>query len=202
MADNTTLNAGSGGDVYGSDDISSVKYQRVKLIHGVDGTNDGDVATTNPLPVRRPLVYGSKTTITWSGAPGGTGLATGTGARESTVIDNTSTKYRNFRIRVQTKGKASGTAYLDFYVYAALGDTTYTDGATGTDATFTAANRLNSRYLGSVKMNTTSAVQAEFMLADAFPDAPDKWGLIGINNSGAGLSDTSGDHVIEYEGIY
>jgi hypothetical protein len=52
MADNTTLNVGSGGDVYGSDDISSVKYQRVKLIHGVDGTNDGDVASTNPLPIR------------------------------------------------------------------------------------------------------------------------------------------------------
>jgi hypothetical protein len=52
MADNTTLNTGSGGDVIGSDDISSVKYQRIKLIHGVDGTNDGDVATTNPLPIR------------------------------------------------------------------------------------------------------------------------------------------------------
>jgi hypothetical protein len=56
MSDNTTLNVGSGGDVYGSDDISSVKYQRVKLIHGVDGTNDGDVAATNPLPVKGKLV--------------------------------------------------------------------------------------------------------------------------------------------------
>jgi len=56
MSDNTTLNVGTGGDVYGSDDISSVKYQRVKLIHGVDGTNDGDVALTNPFPVR-PLGY-------------------------------------------------------------------------------------------------------------------------------------------------
>jgi len=51
MADNTTLNAGTGGDVIGSDDISSVKYQRVKIIHGVDGTNDGDSAKTNPFPV-------------------------------------------------------------------------------------------------------------------------------------------------------
>jgi hypothetical protein len=52
MADDVTLNTGSGGDVIGADDISSVKYQRIKLIHGVNGTNDGDVALTNPLPVR------------------------------------------------------------------------------------------------------------------------------------------------------
>jgi hypothetical protein len=52
MADNTTLNTGSGGDVIGSDDISSVKFQRVKLIHGIDGVNDGDVSTINPYPVR------------------------------------------------------------------------------------------------------------------------------------------------------
>lgn len=51
MADNTTLNAGSGGDVIASDDIGGVKYQRVKLIHGADGVNAGDVADSNPLPV-------------------------------------------------------------------------------------------------------------------------------------------------------
>jgi hypothetical protein len=56
MADNTTLNSGTGGDVIASDDISSVKYQRIKLIHGADGTNDGDVATGNPLPVRERMV--------------------------------------------------------------------------------------------------------------------------------------------------
>lgn len=51
MADNTTFNAGSGGDTIGSDDIGGVKYERAKLIHGVDGTNNGDVAKANPLPV-------------------------------------------------------------------------------------------------------------------------------------------------------
>src|SRR5947207_2270061 len=56
MADNTVLNAGSGGDTYGSDDISGVKYQRIKLIHGADGTNAGDVAIANPLPVN-PLGF-------------------------------------------------------------------------------------------------------------------------------------------------
>lgn len=51
MADNITLNAGSGGATLAGDDISSVFYQRVKLVHGADGTNAGDIATTNPYPV-------------------------------------------------------------------------------------------------------------------------------------------------------
>jgi hypothetical protein len=50
MAENVAITPGS-GDVVGADDISGVKYQRVKLIHGADGVNAGDVATANPLPV-------------------------------------------------------------------------------------------------------------------------------------------------------
>lgn len=52
MADNTTLNAGTGGDVIASDDISGVKHQRVKLVLGNDGVSDGDVSSTNPVPVK------------------------------------------------------------------------------------------------------------------------------------------------------
>lgn len=51
MADNVSLNSMTGGDTAGADDIAGVKYQRVKLIHGADGVNDGDVSTTNPLPI-------------------------------------------------------------------------------------------------------------------------------------------------------
>ena len=52
MADNTTLNSMTGGDAIAADDISSVKYQRIKLIHGADGVNDGDVSSANGLPVQ------------------------------------------------------------------------------------------------------------------------------------------------------
>lgn len=52
MADNTVLPAGTAdGDTYASDDISGVKYQRVKLVLGADGVNGGDVASSNPLPI-------------------------------------------------------------------------------------------------------------------------------------------------------
>lgn len=50
MADNTTLNAGAGGDVIATDDIGGVKYQRVKLSIGADGAA-ADVHAFNPLPV-------------------------------------------------------------------------------------------------------------------------------------------------------
>lgn len=50
MADNTVLNAGTGGDTIASDDIAGVKYQRVKVTFGVDGAA-ADVAAASPLPV-------------------------------------------------------------------------------------------------------------------------------------------------------
>lgn len=52
MADNTTLNPGTGGDVISTDDIGgSVKVQRVKVQIGVDGAAD-DVNVGNAMPVR------------------------------------------------------------------------------------------------------------------------------------------------------
>lgn len=51
MSDNITLNSGSGGDTAAADDISGVKYQRVKITLGADGVNDGDVSSSNAMPV-------------------------------------------------------------------------------------------------------------------------------------------------------
>lgn len=62
MADNTTLNTGTGGDVIATDDIttlnggavSGVKAQRVKVGFGVDAAFR-DVESSNPLPVDTEL---------------------------------------------------------------------------------------------------------------------------------------------------
>jgi hypothetical protein len=56
-ADNFTSNAGSGGSTFASDDctvygVASIQVPRIKIGVGVDGTYDGDVALTNPMPVR------------------------------------------------------------------------------------------------------------------------------------------------------
>jgi hypothetical protein len=146
------------------------------------------------------ITYGSKTAITMTLTSLGSG-----NARECTVVSNTSNKYDDAIIQVQTNGSAAGnTATLDFYVYTALGDTTYADGATGSDAAFTAANRKNAIWIGSVTLNTTTAVNCTLprSVSACFNGImPEKWGLIAVNNSGAALSATAGNHVISYQGI-
>lgn len=50
MADNVTLDPGSGGAVIAADDITGVWHQRVKIQHGADGSAT-DVSSASPLPV-------------------------------------------------------------------------------------------------------------------------------------------------------
>lgn len=50
MAENVVLNSGSGGDTLAADDVGGVKIPRSKIVIGADGTNDGDVSASNPLP--------------------------------------------------------------------------------------------------------------------------------------------------------
>lgn len=50
MADNTELNAGTGGDTIATDDIAGIKHQRVKVQHGADGSAT-DASAAAPLPV-------------------------------------------------------------------------------------------------------------------------------------------------------
>ena len=54
MADNVLITPGA-GDTIAADDVGGVKLQRVKLVLGADGVNDGDVAATNPVPVTGTL---------------------------------------------------------------------------------------------------------------------------------------------------
>lgn len=50
MADNIQLNPGSSGDVLAADDVGGIKFQRVKVVHGADGSAL-DCSSANPLPV-------------------------------------------------------------------------------------------------------------------------------------------------------
>lgn len=52
MTDNTRLPVPtSEGDLIAADDVSGVKFQRVKLTLGDDGADDGNISATNPVPV-------------------------------------------------------------------------------------------------------------------------------------------------------
>lgn len=81
MTDNTILPVPTtSGDVIATDDIGGVKFQRVKLIHGADGVNDGDVSTVNPLPVEIQGSLGTADTKALGSAlvAGDVGLVTNT----------------------------------------------------------------------------------------------------------------------------
>lgn len=52
MADNIDVKDAADATVTVAGDlISGALFQRIKLVHGADGTNDGDIASGNPLPV-------------------------------------------------------------------------------------------------------------------------------------------------------
>ena len=131
MADNTTLNTGTGGDVIASDDVttlngsasSGVKVQRVKPSFGDDGAAR-DVSASFPLPVQ--LRNDSRTFITfWAtgAASGATGVETaitltrsgGPGATTTTGTSFTPTSGKRFRITsfmVASRGNATATAQV------------------------------------------------------------------------------------------
>lgn len=144
------------------------------------------------------IAYAAAATITLTGTSLGNGSA-----RESTVVDNTTNLYVDALLRVQSKGAAGGTGLLLVYAYAALDDTTYTDGATGSDAAFTAGNILNSALVAAITMNAANAIVAgPYSVAAAFGGRlPAKWGIIIKNSSGAALSATAGDHVFKFNGV-
>lgn len=50
MGDNLNITPGTGA-VAGADDIDGVLYQRIKIITGIDGVNNGDVSSSNPMPI-------------------------------------------------------------------------------------------------------------------------------------------------------
>jgi hypothetical protein len=53
MADDITLNPGTGGATLATDDIGGKHHQRVKIMHGADGVAT-DSSSATPFPVRQP----------------------------------------------------------------------------------------------------------------------------------------------------
>ena len=92
MADNVTLNSGTGGATLAADDISGIHHQRVKIQYGVDGAAT-DVSDTNPLPIDDAggsiTVDGTITADAGSGTFTVAGTVTANlGATDNAVLDN------------------------------------------------------------------------------------------------------------------
>jgi hypothetical protein len=119
MSDNTTL-PGT-GDVIASDDISGVKYQRIKLGFGVDGAYDGDVDQLNPLPIQPAAAYyiaGSGNTSTANLSAG----ATFTGTIEDVLSQPTCSLLINsdqpLQVTVQQFIDATGVNQVSSWVFS------------------------------------------------------------------------------------
>lgn len=149
----------------------------------------------------------SNQAITVSLAPAGVGLANN-GARASTAIDNSTNLFLDALVHVSIKSNAAGTAatgYVNVYAYGtADGGTTYSDGATGSDASITLTSPPNMRLIGicNVVANATTYKCGPFSVAAGFNGTmPDHWGIVIENKSGAALDATEGNHAKFYQGV-
>lgn len=129
-------------------------------------------------------------------------------ARESTAIDNSTNLFIDAEVFVKVKSAAastSSTGSVAVYAYGTVdGGTTYTEGATGTDAAITLTSPPNAPLIGVVNVvaNATTYRRGPFSVAAAFGGTlPEKWGIILVNLSGATLDSTAGNHSVVYQGV-
>ena len=126
-------------------------------------------------------------------------------AQSSTAVVNTTNLFMDVKLQVKIKTNAAGTSAtgaVNVFAYATADDgTTYSGGATGTDAAYT-ANKDQLIFLGSIPAvaNATTYVGL-FSLSRAFGygGIPAKWGIVVDNQSGAALDASVGAAV--YQGI-
>lgn len=106
------------------------------------------------------------------------------GSVSSSAIDNSTNKDIDGLLEIKTKGQASGTDFLEVYILESNDGTEWTDAA-------------NAKLIGVVQMNEASAVIKTLRIKDI----PSNFKLHFVNNSGATLSTTGGDHVVTFQGI-
>jgi hypothetical protein len=91
MADNVAITPGTGATV-GADEIGGILFQRVKVIVGADGTNNGDVSSANPMPVSGTVtVTGSTAVVSMPAVTGSVTLVGVSAITGSTSVVNTVT---------------------------------------------------------------------------------------------------------------
>jgi hypothetical protein len=155
LADNTTLSAGSGGDVIATDDLTSlnggvvsgVKVQRVKVGFGLDGAFR-DVESLNPLPTFGPDVTGSgniTTTDSVGTAPLGAGALINA-ASTSTSIVSIAAGGGDCAWNLQITGTWTGTIYFEISL----------DSTTGIDGNWVSCNGRQSGVVNTILSNSTT----------------------------------------------
>jgi len=112
-----------------------------------------------------------------------TSLANGSGV-DSSIIDNSVDLNIDADVEIKTNGQASGTGLLEVYLLSSIDNADFTDSA-------------NARLIGSVQMNSAVAVKKTLRLFDL----PKYYKFRFVNQSGAALSATAGDHAVSFLGV-
>lgn len=128
--------------------------------------------------------------------------------RQSAAIDNSSNKWLDVLVMLKIKSGAASTSSSGLInVYAAGsadGGTSYTDGASGSDAAMTPTSPTNLRLIGVINVvaNATTYTGGPFSVAAAFGGVlPDHFSLIIENKTGGTLDATEGNHAKFYQGV-
>jgi hypothetical protein len=128
-------------------------------------------------------------------------------SRASGVVSNTTNKFLDALVSLKVKTGASGvssTGSVALYAYASVdGGTTYTAGATGSDAAITLVNPTSLVLIGLLGCvaNATTYYFGPVSIASAFGGGlPEKWGIVVTNSTGAALDATEASHSLLYQG--
>lgn len=127
--------------------------------------------------------------------------------QQSAAIDNTTNLYFDAAVEIVVKTGASGvsaTGVVNVFAYgSANGGSNYTDGASGSNASFTPTNPSNLKLIGVINAvaNATTYTGGPFSVAGAFGYLPGKWGIVIQNATGAALDSTEGNHLKFFEGL-
>lgn len=119
--------------------------------------------------------------------------------RQSTLIDNSTTKYKRIIVYLKIKQGTSPTGNRFVYVYGIRGDGTIRDDAAGaSDAAFT---RLNTMELG-VLANKASPSTGDLLTGSfVFENPGPEWGIAVVHDTGVNLDSTEGNHDYNWVGV-
>lgn len=119
--------------------------------------------------------------------------------RQSTLIDNSTTRATWARVFVKVKTTATTTANSVVYVYLIRGDGTNRDDAAGaSDAAFTAQN---ASLIGTLTTGSTTTAQTIQGMFDVYGIGKE-WGIAVVNSTGTALDSTAGNHAASYVAGY
>lgn len=119
--------------------------------------------------------------------------------RQSTLVDNSTTRYQRIRLYGKITQGTSPTGNRGVYVAAIFGDgTRRSDGAGASDAALTVLNALRL----AVAINKAAPSTGDAIYFDAVLDDPGpEWGIAIVHDTGVNLDGTAGNHYVYWIGI-